>query len=135
MATALMPSSLHAQITRRAISPRFAIRIFLNMNSSCRTSELPACYVPRRPGNFKLNGSVEELDFRPASKPPLTVWGFSPGKRGAALALPYSKQRHPICHRTAISNVLLPDHALRVGLNFVHQLHGLDDAQHLPVFP
>src|SRR5580698_9937110 len=25
-----MPRSLHAQITRRAISPRFAIRIFLN---------------------------------------------------------------------------------------------------------
>src|ERR1700722_10434235 len=27
-----MPSSLHAQITRSAISPRFAMRIFLNMN-------------------------------------------------------------------------------------------------------
>src|SRR5271166_845924 len=26
-----MPSSLHAQMTRRAISPRFAIRIFLNI--------------------------------------------------------------------------------------------------------
>src|SRR5271166_5530617 len=31
MATALMPSSLQAQITRSAISPRFAIKIFLNM--------------------------------------------------------------------------------------------------------
>src|SRR5215469_12541214 len=28
-----MPSSLHAQITRRAISPRLAMRIFLNINS------------------------------------------------------------------------------------------------------
>jgi hypothetical protein len=27
-----MPSSLQAQITRRAISPRFAIRIFLNFS-------------------------------------------------------------------------------------------------------
>src|SRR5580698_3446776 len=32
MATTLMPSSLQAQMTRRAISPRFATRIFLNMN-------------------------------------------------------------------------------------------------------
>src|SRR4029453_7180181 len=30
-ATVLMPSSRHATITRSAISPRFAIRIFLNM--------------------------------------------------------------------------------------------------------
>src|SRR5262249_6793340 len=30
-ATVLMPSSLQAQITRNAISPRFAIRIFLNI--------------------------------------------------------------------------------------------------------
>src|SRR3954447_1332408 len=31
MATVRMPSSLQAQITRKAISPRLAIRIFLNM--------------------------------------------------------------------------------------------------------
>src|SRR5258708_8755957 len=30
-ATVLTPSSLQAQMTRRAISPRFAIRIFLNI--------------------------------------------------------------------------------------------------------
>src|SRR5688572_18947186 len=30
-ATVLMPSSRHAKMTRRATSPRFAIRIFLNM--------------------------------------------------------------------------------------------------------
>src|SRR5882672_8992142 len=30
-ATVLMPISLHARITRTAISPRFAMRIFLNM--------------------------------------------------------------------------------------------------------
>src|SRR5262245_44141215 len=29
--TVLMPSSLHAQMTRRAISPRFAINTFLNI--------------------------------------------------------------------------------------------------------
>jgi hypothetical protein len=31
MATVRIPSSLQAQITRSAISPRFAIRIFLNI--------------------------------------------------------------------------------------------------------
>src|SRR5664279_5193905 len=36
IATALMPNSLQAQITRRAISPRFAMRIFLNMKSVVR---------------------------------------------------------------------------------------------------
>src|SRR6187455_2666005 len=33
-ATVLMPSSLQAQMTRRAISPRLAIRIFLNMDGA-----------------------------------------------------------------------------------------------------
>src|ERR1017187_378852 len=32
MATVRIPSSLHAQMPHSAISPRFAIRIFLNMN-------------------------------------------------------------------------------------------------------
>src|SRR5271165_2518714 len=36
MATVRTPSSLHAQITRRAISPRLAMRIFLNMISDER---------------------------------------------------------------------------------------------------
>src|SRR5262249_44545277 len=35
-ATVLMPRSLHAQITRSAISPRLAIRIFLNMAAGSR---------------------------------------------------------------------------------------------------
>src|SRR6516164_6722582 len=40
MATALIPSSLQEQITRRAISPRFAMRIFLNMKFAVG---LPGC--------------------------------------------------------------------------------------------
>src|SRR5208337_2537822 len=35
-ATVLMPSSLHAQMTRRAISPRLAMRIFRNMENFIR---------------------------------------------------------------------------------------------------
>src|SRR5581483_415152 len=41
-ATVEMPSSLHAQMTRRAISPRFATRIFLNMVSG-------RLFLPARP--------------------------------------------------------------------------------------
>src|SRR5262245_66050035 len=37
-ATVLIPSSLQAQITRRAISPRFAIRIFLNIIGTRRAA-------------------------------------------------------------------------------------------------
>src|SRR5579863_880697 len=45
MATVRIPSSLHAQITRSAISPRLAIRIFLNIEIqlsafSCQLSAL-----------------------------------------------------------------------------------------------
>src|SRR5260370_5160650 len=39
MATERMPSSLHAQMTRRAISPRLATRIFLNMIESTMNTE------------------------------------------------------------------------------------------------
>src|SRR5262245_61747738 len=39
-ATVLIPSSLHAHSTRRAISPRFAIRIFLNKLGSDREEGL-----------------------------------------------------------------------------------------------
>src|ERR1700756_1145364 len=42
-----MPSSLQAQITRRAISPRLATRIFLNMN---RVSVMSATGVLPRSG-------------------------------------------------------------------------------------
>src|ERR1700688_422187 len=41
MATVRMPNSLQAQMTRRAISPRFAIRIFLNMLVSEAKNLLP----------------------------------------------------------------------------------------------
>src|SRR5437867_731973 len=40
-ATVWMPSSLHARITRRAISPRFAMRTFLNIRASGRCRPLP----------------------------------------------------------------------------------------------
>src|SRR3974390_233758 len=106
MATALMPSSLPPQIARRAISPRFAIRIFLNMNGSCRSTGRVAHNCP--------------------------PWQLRESK--LPLLLSYSKQRHPILHRTAVIDEPLDDLARGVGFDLVHQLHRFDDAQHLSFF-
>src|SRR6185436_15936454 len=74
-ATVGIPSSLHAQIMRSAISPRLAMRIFL---------------------------------------------------KGAD-----GKQRLSILDGLAVRHQLAHDHFGDFGLNFVHQLHGLDDAENL----
>src|SRR5262245_25326727 len=79
-ATVLMSSSLHAQMTLSAISPRFAMRIFLNI---------------------------------------------------ASASGPDGKQRLPVLDRLAALLVDLHELAGRLGLDLVHELHGLDDAEHL----
>src|SRR6266581_3522115 len=89
-ATVWMPSSRQAQMMRRAISPRLAIRIFLNME-----------------------------------------WE---GARSCRRALPDFEQRLPVLHRLAVQNQRLEDFAVAVRLDLVHQLHRLDDAQHLALF-
>src|SRR5437867_3340144 len=86
-ATVWMPSSRQAQMMRRAISPRLAIRIFLNME-----------------------------------------WG---GARSSRRALPDLEQRLPVLHRLAVRHERLEDLAVAIRLDLVHQLHRLDDAQHL----
>src|SRR5687767_10475222 len=82
-ATVLMPSSRQAWMTRRAISPRFAIRIFLNMRWS------------------PLSGGLD---------------------REQALA---------VLDRLAVLHVHLDDFPVAFGVDLVHELHRLDDAQHL----
>src|SRR5688572_835224 len=71
-----MPSSRHAMMMRIAISPRFAIRIFLNI-------------------------------------------GF------------YGEQSFSILHWLAVLDIHLHDLAVVLGVDFVHQFHRFDDAQHL----
>src|SRR5687768_12550657 len=83
-ATVLMPSSLQAQMTRSAISPRFAIRILLNISA-------------RRP------------------------WSGPDREEGLA-----------VLHGLPALVMDLHDLPRHLGLDLVHELHGLDDAQHLP---
>src|SRR3954465_15478918 len=83
-ATDSSPISRHARITRSAISPRLAIKTFLNI---ARSSE--------------LNRDLE--------------------------------QRLAVLHRRAVIDEDGDDLAGDVRLDLVHQLHRLDDAQHLPL--
>src|ERR1035437_9549410 len=85
-ATVLMPSSRHAKMTRSATSPRFAIRIFLNMASGGARSPL-----------LRLDG----------------------------------EQALAVLHRLPGLDVDVHDLAVVLRVDLVHQLHRLDDAEHL----
>src|SRR5713101_7646091 len=78
-ATVLMPSSRHAKMMRRATSPRFAIRIFLN-----------------------------------------------------TLSRSYREQPLAVLDRLPAFDVDVHDLAVVFRVDLVHQLHRLDDAEHLP---
>src|SRR5918998_3318765 len=77
-ATVAMPSSRQARMTRRAISPRLAMRTFLN--------------------------TLGRLD---------------------------AEQRLPELHGLAVLHQHLGDPSGHLGLDLVHELHGLHDAEHL----
>src|SRR6476620_5502173 len=77
-----MPSSRHANMTRNAISPRLATRIFLNMAARLATE-------------------------------------------------PDREQALAVLHRLAVLDVDVRDLPVVLGVDLVHQLHRLDDAEHL----
>src|SRR5579862_6686809 len=79
-----MPSSLHAQMTRRAISPRLAIRTFRNIY-------------------------------------------------GSNLPWTHGKKRLAVLDRLPALDKALNDLSGGVRFDLVHQLHGLDNAENLPV--
>src|ERR1700680_4283119 len=84
-----MPSSRHAKMTRRATSPRFAMRIFLNI--------------------------------------------LTPGAAAPSLRRPDGEEPLPVLYGLPAFDVDIDDLAVVLRVDLVHQLHRLDDAEHLPL--
>src|SRR5438270_7531773 len=102
-ATVFRPISLHARMIRRAISPRLAMRTLENMI----TLPVAGCRLPMTSGNWE------------------------PGTGNARSALdPHREQLLSVLHRLSVLRKDLDDFAVDIGLDLVHQLHCLDDAQH-----
>ena len=53
-ATVLIPNSRQAQMMRQAISPRFAIRIFLNIVNPSSARHRPSTASPKRNGTLSF---------------------------------------------------------------------------------
>src|SRR2546425_10216447 len=103
-----MPISLHVQIMRQAISPRFAIRILRNL----RALEL------------MIDPKVQSLASNACRpKPDAGHWTLE-----FRLLFLYSEEWLAVLNRLPILNVDLYDLATGLGLNLIHQLHRLDDA-------
>src|SRR5277367_4232894 len=88
-----MPSSLHAESTRSAISPRLAIRIFRNI-------------------------------FEKAA--------FGRTRRLFPAARADTEKRLAVFHGLAVFGVDFDELAGNVRFDLVHELHGFDNAEHLP---
>src|SRR6185369_17442899 len=103
-ATVLMPISLQVQMMRHAISPRFAIRIFLNLRGLKAIRNLPQKST-KAPERF-----VPLLPF-------------------CGLTLDTEK-RLPVLDGLTIFDVNLNYFPSGFRLNLIHELHGFDDAYH-----
>src|SRR6266702_5013649 len=103
-ATVLRPISLHARMIRRAISPRLAMRTLENM------VRLPVagCRLPELFGNREQ----ETENARSASEP-------------------HREELLSVLHRLSVLRKDFHDFAVDVRFDLVHQLHRLDDAEHL----
>src|SRR5258707_5874972 len=150
-ATVRIPISLHALITRSAISPRLAINTLRNMSRLCLTHYTSlwrrmTTKHTRTKRNTGTTSTTIGLSHRiqmsdpvlrrpiPAQNNPLRRLFdiLSPLLSVSALPRPDGKQRLSILHR--LSTRSDPPHYLAgdIGLNLIHQLHRLDDADHLP---
>src|SRR5437763_11476251 len=102
-ATVFSPISLQARITRRAISPRLAMRTLEIM----RKLPVAGSRLPETPGNWQ-----------PATGNP----------NGASDS--HREQLLTVLDRLPILRKHFHDLAVDVRFDFVHQLHRLDDAEH-----
>src|SRR5579864_8422839 len=89
---------------RSATSPRLAIRIFLNMRRSSWV----------QPGNAD---PAAETDARPVA------WLVGPDR----------EQPLAVLDGLPALDIDVHDFAVVLGVDFVHELHGFDDAEHLPL--
>src|SRR5260370_7833486 len=126
MATVRMPSSLHAQMTRSAISPRFAISIFLNISDQLRGQ--PALGYP--PGAARLFQCVSSDAKKRARRAP----GLPKNVTPASLLRPYRKQLLPIFDGLAVAPHLLHDFTRHVRFNLIHPFHSPTIPHHTPDF-
>src|SRR6185312_9088556 len=169
-ATVRIPISLHALITRSAISPRLAIRTLRNIQSLFLLSAIRSTnsrYVKNSAaGSTRASITIESQNVNGSRCQPTSTANNTVhthvitnllGFRDASLRcithlshkrlpLPYSlftthyslllldrKQRLPVLHRLTGVHIDLHNLAGEIALNLVHQLHRLDDAQHLAV--
>src|SRR5215471_17050858 len=119
-----MPSSLHAQITRSAISPRFAISIFLNMSKSYEPRAM-SCEPHRSSSGLEARSSCRQKKARQGA-PNSTI--------SVSLLWPDGKQLLAVLNRLAVGRQLLNDLSGNVRFNLIQQLHRLDDAEYLSHF-
>src|SRR5215472_16516248 len=123
-ATVLMPSSLQAQMILVAISPRFAIRIFLNI--LCRDPCFTAAV--QGPRHTSSPSHLSPLHFINLERMALSAW------KGDARSCPDAEQGLIVLDWLAVFDINLGYGPADLGLYFVHQLHGLDDAHYCVVF-
>src|ERR1035438_3183151 len=133
-ATEGIPSSLQAQMTRKAISPRFAMRILLNMEENKSNARQKA-------KGKRQNAKVKKRAFFLPFAFCLLPFAFCLGHRPVSfswyrsvmpqLRLPDRKERLSILHGLSVIDQTLDHFAGDVRFDFVHQLHRFHDAQHL----
>src|SRR5215813_8152887 len=95
-------------MTRKATSPRFAIRIFLNISRAVQAFGSALCGGPEGP--HSIPHAVYVPSRRLDREQPLAV-----------------------LHRLPVLHVDIGDFPFVLGVDLVHQLHCFDDAEHLPL--
>src|SRR5712664_367028 len=107
---------------RRATSPRLAIRIFLNIVARLKGSRS----YESKARSYESMAAEKNRSLRALRSRRLNVRGAS--------SRPYREQALAVLHRLSVLDVDAHDLAVVLRVDFVHQLHRLDDAEHLPFF-
>src|SRR5438309_1938616 len=129
-ATASMPSSCSARITRTAISPRFATRTRLNTRKSLRIGPFGhGLALPRPPAPDASRPAATARAARARAPPPRAR--ARSHDRSARQRLEV-EQRLPELDRRCVLDVDRADDGLELGLYLVHELHRLENAERLP---